>query len=497
MQSSMMSKLKRVLAISPLLIPSVLLCLVAAPAQAQAQARVQTQSATLIQSSEMKQLLSGLGYMDSANPGMVLPGGGVMAGAQGAAGAAADPRLQQLMSLIYDRRPSVILKAWSTPPVEPDDEEAVASDEALPESEGLSDAETSTVDETEPSDPAEAIGDEVEAPAEVELTPEEQAQAAAQAAAQTAAESAAAEAAAEATRLQEEAEAIAAEMLELQRNVTLGNWGAVREYFAGLKLETAKAGYNQLLTSLMAGPPPTPGRYAQWSEKNSFGAQDITGLAACSPEKLPTEQLNLLGGILNQALVAGTLLEEVLVRFRSELEDESVLLRHQGITRVLFAAGRPLEAGEFLPPLSKAIANDSRTVLNLIARYELARHADEHKTEYLRNAWEATQAVLKEGDVEEEVKLEALERAVLLAPQIREELGADWLERSFSDRPQRGMEILAMVGAKASTGLFTRAREPEQRLESLQLQTTAANALVARAPELAGQWRQTLGLLAA
>ena len=93
-------------------------------------------------------------------------------------------------------------------------------------------------------------------------------------------------------------------------------------------------------------------------------------------------------------------------------------------------------------------------------------------------------------------KKEALERAVDIAPKIREELGQTWLDESFTARPRRGMEILSVIGSAAANGLFAQAHDIERRFKSLELQTTAAEALLAAAPERATEWEETLNLLA-
>ena len=79
-----------------------------------------------------------------------------------------------------------------------------------------------------------------------------------------------------------------------------------------------------------------------------------------------------------------------------------------------------------------------------------------------------------DGEVEDQDKEEALKRAVDIAPQIREELGQTWLDESFTERPERGMEILSVIGSAASRGLVQQGRDPSRRFKGLELQTTAA-----------------------
>src|SRR5262249_16036850 len=114
------------------------------------------------------------------------------------------------------------------------------------------------------------------------------------------------------------------EMAELTRNVTLGNWEAVKAYLAKLTDEENKAGYRQILQSLNAmrmeaGMPP---QMAQFGEKNRFSADDVMALAVIAPHRQGKETINLLSGILRQALTSGTVNEHFVARLRASLEDK-------------------------------------------------------------------------------------------------------------------------------------------------------------------------------
>src|SRR5262249_57079097 len=101
---------------------------------------------------------------------------------------------------------------------------------------------------------------------------------------------------------------------------------------------------------------------------------------------------------------------------------------------------------------------------------------------HLEQAWMATQATLATGDSPRTEKEEALKRAVELAPKIKEELGQTWLEQSFTSQPERGMDILATIGAMVAQGLQMQPMNADYRLKELQLQKTAVEALLKAAP---------------
>ncbi|MEO2163600.1 MAG: hypothetical protein ABGY29_13855, partial [bacterium] len=134
--------------------------------------------------------------------------------------------------------------------------------------------------------------------------------------------------------------------------------------------------------------------------------------------------------------------------------------------------------------------------LNLLARHHLAQYQRDNKDTDLNATWQATMSALAPGDVEDDTKKEALKRAVELAPKVHETLGQTWLTESFTTRPERGAEILALLGSSSSRGLLEQARVMPLRHANLELQTTAAEALLESAPERAREWADTLNLLA-
>ena len=314
-------------------------------------------------------------------------------------------------------------------------------------------------------------------------------------------------------------EQLFAESLEtLKRNVTQGNWPEVKSFLADLNEDLAKVAYQQLLTSLTRGPsakpiPPNANGFvdpaamaaamnsrragAQFKEKNFFSLNDIFSLVDIAPHKLEKQQLQLLGQLLNQTLTLGHELEAFLDRLKKECsqENDPILTKRQAAL-LLFFSGKQIEMGEFLPTPEEARKANDREGLNMISKFAMAKYNQEKETKYLEQAWAATQAALATGDVEEEEKNEALKRAVELAPKIKEQFGQAWLDESFTDRIERGKEVLATIGAGTATAMQMRPTDPQARLRGIQLQKTAVEALLSAAPERAQEWREQLVLLA-
>ncbi len=319
---------------------------------------------------------------------------------------------------------------------------------------------------------------------------------------------AAARAAAEAAAKAAELKALDEELKTLQRHVTLGKWTDVRTYLAGIPADEGKAGFAQMLRSLAQAPPPPGGggdlarmqipNVGPVAEQNVFALDDLVGLAAACPHEKDRPTVTLLGPIMRQVLQGGVLSQTAVARLERESARpaEEIVLTKQHCAWLLVAANLTVELEKFLPAQDEAIAAKDAESLLLLAQCLLAQHARDKKPELLERAWSAVQPVLDMPDVKDASQQEALKMAVALAPRIREDLGLVWLEASFAREPERGMEILAATGASASAGLLTNAGNADERLQNLRLQKTAVESLLEKAPDRAGEWQETLRVLA-
>jgi hypothetical protein len=224
----------------------------------------------------------------------------------------------------------------------------------------------------------------------------------------------------------------------------------------------------------------------------------VITLAGVAPHGLEKAQLDNLGQVLRQATDQGHDVEDFIARARAELTKpaKEAALTERQVARLLFGANFPVEAGLFLPGPEKAVKDDDREALNLLARHYLALHEREKKAVHLEQAWKVTQEALATGKVDREQKDEAIRRAVELTPRIKEELGRNWLEASFTRRPERGMEIIAAIGGAVSQGLQTHPFDPDFRQKSIELQKMAVDALLRTAPRRGKDWAGSLALMA-
>ncbi len=282
------------------------------------------------------------------------------------------------------------------------------------------------------------------------------------------------------------------------RDVTLGNWGAVKTFLASLdSKDEQKAAWEQLLNGLRNPPqqqPPQPGQPPAFF----FNFDDVLGLCAADPLPRDDAAFTGLGAILQLALQRGLLAEPLLARLRSEAaapKEQAVLARRE-IVKLLFAANLKVEAGEFLPAIAEATSSKDFEALNLLTQHFVARNQKDGKAEFLEQAWQALQALFAAPEVDRKQKDEALKSAVALAPRLQKELGKAWLDASFTRDVQRGMDIIASIGVAGADAARTPNGEVSFRQLTLQLQKTAVDALLRAAPERAAEWQLQLGILA-
>lgn len=307
------------------------------------------------------------------------------------------------------------------------------------------------------------------------------------------------------------------QLRDLQRDVTLSRWEQVKEFLSSLEEDEATAIYEQLLRSLASAPKNSPNPAAAndpqaamqqamqaqnqrggQPEVNSISAEDLIAIANLAPKKLDDKLIRSLAGLVRVYLSNDYLIGDLTEVLKTEVEkpEEERPLTRQQAAQFLAAAGHTLEAKSFLPTIAEAVESKDYTGLILLSEYSVALYQKDRKIEDLEQAWTAVQEVLAAKEVERPEHEKALQRAVDLAPQVRDTLGSEWLSESFTGQPLRGIEILSTIGSLAATGLQAKAQVPKERLELLRLQTTAIEALVEAAPETASEWSDKLSILA-
>jgi len=416
------------------------------------------------------------------------------AAAAAAANAAANARLQKWKQLQFDRRPSAVLAAWAAPELQPYDpakekDDAKDKDGKVAEAAPVPDAGAPPPEMQGEGMVVVIDGNEVVMPAEVMV-----------AAMPPGAQPAGAPGAAAGNAEQKLADKkLQREIDMVKRAVTLSRWSEVAAFLQTLDEKKRKEAYEHFLRAVLNAPPEQNQRVPpNLAEKNAFSFDDVLVLAGMAPGGFDKKQVPMLAPIVQRALEAGSVLEELLrlldLEGKKPAAEQRLEPREAAI--LLATIGQEAELAPFLPTAAEAEAKNDREALNLLARHALAAYAKDKRKVHLETAWNVTQAVLAKGEVEDSVKVEALRRAVDLAPKVEDQLGPKWLAESFTNRPERGMEIVATIGRQVSKGFQDRPQDTAYRAQGLQLQKTAVEALLQAAPALAEQWRPILALLA-
>jgi hypothetical protein len=281
-------------------------------------------------------------------------------------------------------------------------------------------------------------------------------------------------------------------IVQWARAVTLSDWQAVKTFLASLESDDEKkAAWKHMLTAL--GQPPQ-----DQNNKPFFAFADVIGLCAAAPLKKVDEDFAPLGSVLSQAMARGLLLEPMLEELRANSSEngEGKPLSRREAVKLLFGASQQIAAAEFLPDATAALDAADFEGLNLVAQSLVARHEEEGKAALLEQAWAALQSLFAQDDVDQKQKEIALRTAVGLAPRLERAFGEKWLGESFTRDVKRGMDILMSIGVAAAEAAIAQADKPQFRQMTLQLQQNAVTALLKAAPERAAEWRTQLSLLA-
>ena len=193
----------------------------------------------------------------------------------------------------------------------------------------------------------------------------------------------------------------------------------------------------------------------QFMERNKFAADDVLGLAGAAPHGLDKDAVDP-GGDSSQALASGTVVEHFVTRLRRSWPGPATkpALTYASGCRDPVGAGRASPPAEFLPTLEEALADKDHQALNLLARHFLALYQTSTKTIHLENAWKATQSTLATGNANRRGQEKAVKQAVELAPEDSRGAGPGLARcKASPTKPQRGMDILATIGAGVAEGL--------------------------------------------
>jgi hypothetical protein len=270
-----------------------------------------------------------------------------------------------------------------------------------------------------------------------------------------------------------------------RRDVVLGRWDKVQEFFATLPQGSSGEAYQQLVGKLAApvqiAPPPE--LIAQGAKPHNQSAYlapaDILGLAAASPVAPQKKQIQLLAKLLPKDPRPPKEFFETLKSGVQHFGGSDAANRRRA-AEFLMESGFVKDAGEFLPDLAEAREKKDFSALNLIARHRSdlwRRDKVAAGKDALPLAWELSTSFLTDTAAPPQERAEALSRALSLIPELGGDTGKSWIEKTFKNPQGEGLELLASLGTL--TAQSQENPDPTLRLEQLRLQHAAVKTLLA------------------
>jgi len=155
------------------------------------------------------------------------------------------------------------------------------------------------------------------------------------------------------------------------------------------------------------------------------------------------------------------------------------------------------EAEKFIPALDDEKSKDNIYVLRVWKQIADIRYRKKRENKWLKAVWDINQNIfLSENSAQTDID-RALTRLIDIAPKMDKDVGQKWLDDSFVESPERGVQILAALGKLSAANLVrSNSNQGEDRLRMLKLQNRAVEKVLEVSPEIADKWGATLTLLA-
>ncbi|MEC9093276.1 MAG: hypothetical protein VX438_11255, partial [Planctomycetota bacterium] len=314
---------------------------------------------------------------------------------------------------------------------------------------------------------------------------------------------------------QERLKSIAQSVNQFEQDVILSHWDQAKKFISTFeKTSEAKQVYLHLLTRFntlpatvatpagsITKPPvgvvlttPTGTR----TDDHVLAPMDVVGIIQLAPQPLTSQELSLLGSLVAKSLRQGFEIGGLVEQFVAGLPSVGGKSAENRLNaaKIFLAAGRPIEGRSFLQPSGQPFNNSDPDSIVVFSEILQRQYKLEKTPQLLEEAWNANQTVLATPGISDTDLQKALKSAVELAPKVSQEIGQNWLEKSFSDDANRGIQVLAGIGQATADGQRLNRLNPAARQEGLNLQRTAVGTLLKTAPNKAAQWSQTLDMLA-
>ena len=210
-------------------------------------------------------------------------------------------------------------------------------------------------------------------------------------------------------------------------------------------------------------------------------------------------ELALLATLLKQTIETGYDMKP----FFEKIQKGTVCFGGEDLDKRLTAANLLMqcnlfdEAEKFVPAMEDEKFKDNIYVLRVWKKIVEIRYKKKTENKWLKAIWAINQNIfLSENSAQADID-SALARLIDIAPQMDKDIGQKWLDDSFVESPERGVQILAALGKLSAQNLVnSNSNEGEDRLRMLKLQNRAVEKVLEVSPDIAEKWVATLTLLA-
>ncbi|MDB2687610.1 hypothetical protein N9Y42_10410, partial [Mariniblastus sp.] len=260
------------------------------------------------------------------------------------------------------------------------------------------------------------------------------------------------------------------------------------------KEDPAKAGTDKVAAK--AVPKPKAGEEKKPAQPKPDPKKEATKLA---DDATSIKEVTLLSTLLKQTIDAGYDIKP----FLKKIQEGTAYFGGDDLDKRLTAAHLLMqcnlydEAEKFIPAVDDEKSKDNIYVLRIWKQIADIRYQKKRENKWLKKIWDINQNIfLSENSAQTDIDL-ALTRLIDIAPQMDKDVGQKWLDDSFVESPERGVQILAALGKLSAANLSrSNSNQGEERLRMLKLQNRAVEKVLEVSPEIAEKWVETLTVLA-
>lgn len=268
--------------------------------------------------------------------------------------------------------------------------------------------------------------------------------------------------------------------------VVAGDWPSVHTFLKTEAGEDAEQIYEWILTNLM-------------HSDTAIVPDEVISISEASPVEMNDKLVNKLGGLLKSTQRRGCQAGAVAARIAVGTEHFGGQdpVKRKRAAGLLVAAGLPVQAQAYLPPLEQARASRDAELLNLYAIYFAAlakERTGQEREAAIDQGWKTSLEALGVETASSRERSKAIERALGFIEEIPAETGDAWLRSLFATPGDTGWEAIERVNRK-SMMLKMRQAQPAKRMAGLLIIKRVGNGILAASPEVIENWRTGLNML--